>query len=356
MRTRKLGRTELEIPVICFGAWAIGGWWWGAADDEQSLAALGAALESGTNAIDTAPVYGFGHSEELVGRFLAAERGRRERVIVMTKAGLRWDTDEGQPFFETKDGAGRSRRIFRNSRPASLRAEVEASLGRLGIERIDLLQVHWPDGTTPIDESMGALLELRGEGKIREIGVSNFSPGQMAEAQAALGQVPLASDQPPYNLLERASEEDVLPHAIEQGIGIVVYSPLHQGLLTGRVTADRVLAEDDGRRKKPTFSQENRRRVNAFLEATVAPIAETQEASLGQVLLAWTVDQPGITAALVGARTADQARENAAAGSLQLSAVELAAIRAGALNLELELPRPKAVGGLRGFIKRLARG
>ncbi|HJO25770.1 MAG TPA: aldo/keto reductase [Planctomycetota bacterium] len=356
MRTRTLGRTELEIPVICFGAWAIGGWWWGGAQDERSLGALAAALDSGTNAFDTAPVYGFGRSEELLGRFIAAEPGRRERVVVMTKAGLRWDSEEGQPFFRTKDEAGRPVRVFRNSRPASLRAEVEASLRRLGVERIDLLQIHWPDRTTPIADSMGALLELRSAGKLREIGVSNFSPQQMHEAQEALGDVPLASDQPPYNLLERATEDDVLPHALAERIGVVVYSPLHQGLLTGRVGVERELAEDDGRREKPTFSTENRRRVGAFLEATVAPIAAAHGASLGQTILAWTVDQPGVTAALAGARDAEQARENAAAGDMKLSEAELATIRNGALSLELDLPRPAPARGLRGLIRRLRRG
>jgi aryl-alcohol dehydrogenase-like predicted oxidoreductase len=336
MRTRNLGRTDLEVPVICFGAWAIGGWWWGGAEDDRSEAALAAALECGSNAFDTAPVYGFGRSEEVLGRFIAGDPSRRERVVIMTKVGLRWDSDEGQPFFNTRDERGHEVRIYRNSRPASLRGEVEASLRRLCIERIDLLQIHWPDGSLPIADAIGTLLELRAEGKIREIGVSNFSPAQMEDAQATLDDVPLASDQPPYNLLERGIEEDIVPYAGEAEIGLLVYSPLHQGLLTGHVSEDREFPATDGRRRKPTFTRENRRLVNAFLTTTVGPIAEVHDATLSQTILAWTVAQPGITAALAGARDPDQARENAEAGNLELSPEELGAIRDGAEALELD--------------------
>jgi aryl-alcohol dehydrogenase-like predicted oxidoreductase len=316
MEYRKLGSSSLEVPTISFGAWAIGGWYWGGAEDAVSIEALRVALDEGITAFDTAPVYGFGHSEAVLGQALAE---RREEAIVMTKAGLRWDCADGEFFFETADGKKGPIKLYRNSRPDSLRLEVEASLRRLGMERIDLLQIHWPDPTTPIAESIGALLELREEGKLREIGVSNFSPAQMDEARAALGDVPLASDQPKYNLLQRGIEADVLPYVVEHHIGTLVYSPLEQGLLSGKVTAERSFPADDGRNKHPNFKPARRARVNEVLAQTVQPIADEHGADLAQTVLAWTVSQPGVTSALAGARDAGQARANAAAGRLKLT-------------------------------------
>jgi aryl-alcohol dehydrogenase-like predicted oxidoreductase len=233
MRTRRLGNSDLEIPVVVFGAWAIGGWGWGgrdAATDAAAVDALRHALDVGSGAIDTAPVYGFGHSEELVARAIA---GRRDRVVVMTKAGLRWDDERGKLSFEGTDDRGIARKLYRNSRPDSVKAECEASLRRLGVDVIDLLQIHWPDPTTPIADTMGALLELRAAGQIRACGVSNYSVDELEEARRALGDVPLASDQPKSSLVHRAIEVDVLPYAREHGVGVVAYSPLEQGLLTG---------------------------------------------------------------------------------------------------------------------------
>ena len=337
MRTRNLGASGLEIPVVTFGAWAIGGWGWGGRDEATDRAAVDAmrrAIDRGMFAIDTAPVYGFGHSEELVGRAIA---GRRDRVTVMTKAGLRWDDERGKQAFEGTDDRGTARRIFFNSRPDSVRHEVEASLGRLGIETLDLLQIHWPDPTTPIAETMGALADLRAEGKLRAIGVSNYGPDQLAEAQAALGDVPLASDQPKYSLVCRDIEADVMPYACEHDVGLVVYSPLEQGLLTGKVPAERSFPESDGRHKRPTFRPDNRAKVNAALDAVVAPVAAAHGATLGQTVLAWTVAQPGVTSAIVGARNPEQVDENAAAGDLELTPDELAAIDRAFTDLDLDL-------------------
>lgn len=323
MQHRKLGRTSLELPIISFGAFAIGGWYWGGTDDESAIAAIHAALDAGMNAIDTAPVYGFGHSERIVGQAL---RGRREQAIVMTKVGLRWDDPGGVDFFPTAGPDGRKTMIRRNASPASVRHEVQQSLQRLGVERLDLVQVHWPDPSTPIAETMGALLELRQAGQLREIGVSNYTPEMMREAQLALGEVPLASDQPKYSLVAREIEQDVLPFAREAEVGLLVYSPLDQGLLSGRVRADRRFEEGDGREKRPSFRPENRAKVNALLDSVVAPIAAAHEATIAQTVLAWTAAQPGISSLLVGARDAQQARENARAGELELTSTELAAI------------------------------
>ena len=253
----------------------------------------------------------------------------------MTKAGLRWDEAVGHFFFEAAGPDGGKVRVFANSRPDSVRAEVEESLKRLGVDRIDLLQIHWPDPTTPIAETMGELLELREAGKIAEIGVSNYSPAQMQEAQEALGDVPLASDQPKYNLVSREIEADVLPWVIENEVGTLVYSPLEQGLLTGRVRAERTFASDDGRSARPTFRPENRELVNGVLDDVVAPIAEAKGATIGQVVIAWTVSQPGVTSALVGARSPEQVAENAGAGEVDLTDEELARIRGAFEALEL---------------------
>jgi aryl-alcohol dehydrogenase-like predicted oxidoreductase len=323
MKTRRLGRTELEVPVVTFGAWAIGGWQWGGSDDAAAVAAIRRALDVGMTAVDTAPIYGFGHSEHVVGAALA---GRRDEAIVMTKAGLRWDDPRGPLFFEFDDEHGRRVKVHRNSRPDSIRHEVDKSLVRLGVERIDLLQIHWHDATTPIADTMGALAELRTEGKLREIGVSNYSPEQLVEAQASLGDVPLASTQPRYSLIFRDIEDDVLPAARELGLGTLVYSPLAQGLLTGKVGPERVFAADDLRRNKEEFSPEGRALVAAALAHAVQPIADRHGATLAQVALAWTASQPGVTSAIAGARSARQVEENAAAGDLELDPDELATI------------------------------
>ena len=340
MNTRKLGATDLDLSPIAFGAWAIGGWAWGGTDDEAAIAALRTALDVGMFAIDTAPIYGFGHSEEVVGRALA---GRRSEAVVMTKVGFRWDDPGGEVGFDSAGPDGRRISIRRNSRPASIRTEVDRSLARLGVERIDLVQVHTRDKSTPIDETMGALVELRQAGKLREIGVSNYSLDELEEARRALGQVPLASDQPKYSLVAREIEADILPWARDRGVGVLVYSPLEQGLLTGKVDAARRFPPADGRNKRPTFRASNRAAVGALLEAVVLPIAREHDASLAQVVLAWTIQQPGVTAALVGARRPEQVRENFAAASLRLDEHELSTIGRAFDALELDL-RPHKPG------------
>lgn len=351
MQTRTLGSTRLELPAVTFGAWAIGGWYWGGSDDDEALAALRAGFEAGVLAVDTAPVYGFGHSEELVGKAIAG----RGDVAVLTKVGLRWDDPRGEHFFDTVDRAGQRLAVNRNLRPDSVRTEVERSLRRLGVERIDLVQAHWPDPTTPVAETMGALAELRAAGAVRAIGVSNFPPPLLEEAQAALGDVPLASDQARYSLVAREVECDVLPWTRSHGVGFLAYSPLEQGLLTGRVGPERRLAPDDGRSKRPTFRPENRRRVNELLARAVAPVADAHGATLAQTVLAWTAAQPGVTAVLAGARTAPQARENAAAGELRLGAEERDAIGLAFEGLELEPASGRLPGGLVSTLARWLR-
>lgn len=335
MRHRTLGRTDLSVPVITFGAWALGAGYWGPQDDERSVEAIQAALDEGIDAIDTAPIYGLGRSELVVGRAIA---GRRDEVRVLTKVGLRWDCEDGDLFFSSKREDGSPLAVYRNSRPESVKLEVERSLLRLGVEHIDLVQVHWPDPTTPVADTMGALAELRAAGKIGAIGVSNYDVDLLEQAVAALGDVPLASVQPKYSLLAREIEADVLPWVRAHQVGLLAYSPLEQGLLSGKVRADRSFGEDEGRSRRATFLPANRARVNRLLDELVGPIAAAHGATMAQVVLAWTVQQPGVTVALAGARTASQARENAAAGDIELAREEWAAIDRAFAGLQLEAP------------------
>lgn len=321
--------------MVIFGAWALGGGYWGQADDEASVAAIRAGLDAGLDALDTAPIYGLGRSEEVVGRAIA---GRRDEIKLLTKIGLRWDCPDGQFFLEGQGADGKPFKVFRNSRPESVKLEVERSLTRLGVERLDLVQVHWHDDTTPVAETMGALSELIDAGKIAAAGVSNYDVAQMGLARAGLGDHPLASNQVKYSLLAREIEADVLPAARARNVAVLAYSPLEQGLLTGKVGPDRSFGDDEGRSRRPTFLPDNRARVNDVLRRVVAPVAAAHDATLAQTVIAWTVAQPGLTAAIVGARTPDQARENAGAGDLLLDADELGAIDAAFAGLELALP------------------
>ena len=318
-----LGGSGLQVSSVILGAWSYGGWYWGGAEDQQSIRTIHAAVDAGITSIDTAPVYGFGRSEEVVGRGI---KGLRERVQILTKVGLRWDTEEGEHFFDTEDPEGRSWRITRNLRPESVRAEVENSLRRLDVDHIDLVQCHWPDPSTPIPDTMGALAAMVAEGKVGAIGVSNFSPEQMAEAATALGDVPLASNQPRYSLIYRQIERDVLPYACDNNVGIVVYSPMAMGILTGRVTMDRRFPKGDGRADDPLYHPENRAKVlNALSD--VESIADRHGISLANLAVAWVLHQSGVTGALVGARTPLQAQENAKAMAVRFSASEVATIR-----------------------------
>ena len=323
MSRGQLGATSLSLSRVILGAWSYGGWYWGGAEDDASIRTIHAAVDAGITSIDTAPVYGFGRSEEVVGRAL---KGIRKRVQIMTKVGLRWDTDEGEHFFDTEDPEGRSWTINRNLRPESVCWEVDQSLQRLGVDHIDLIQCHWPDPSTPIPETMGALADLHRQGKVGAVGVSNFSPEQMIEAAAALGEIPLASNQPRYSLLHRQIERDVLPHCLDSNIGVVAYSPMGRGILTGRVTMDRVFPKGDGRADEPLYHPENRALVLAALEQ-IRPIAIARGISLANLSVAWVLHQPGVTGALVGARTAAQALENAVAMSVVLSDEEIATMR-----------------------------
>ncbi len=320
METRQLGKLSIRVTPVIFGAWAIGGWMWGGTEEQESIDAIHASIDEGVNTIDTAAIYGMGYSEELVGK---AIKGRRDQVVIATKCGMRWDSEEGTEPWKQKDNQGRDVVIRKNAKPSSIAFECEQSLKRLGVDVIDLYQIHWPDTSTPVEESMYAMEKLRAAGKIRAIGVSNYDVNWLRGAALA---APLASLQPPYSLVQRKIEEEIVPFCKANQIGVIVYSPLERGLLTGKVPPERIFAPGDHRAEHRYFSVENRRRVLAALNA-IRPIAERHGASLAQVAINWTVHQRGITAALVGARNAEQARQNAQSLRFTLSHEELASIR-----------------------------
>ncbi len=320
MRYRALGPSGIEASVIGFGAWAAGGWMWGGADEADAIRAIHIAMDMGVNLIDTAAIYGFGASEEIVGKAIA---GRRQHVVIATKCGLVWDGRGGERFFDSE-----GKQIHRYLAPHSIRLEVEQSLKRLGVDTIDLYQTHRQDPSTPISETMETLLALQLEGKIRAIGVSNATSAQM-EQYRALG--PLDTDQESYSMLARAIEADQLPYCREHGIAMLAYSPMARGLLTGKISPDHTFAPGDHRATHPLFTVENRARVAALLERC-RPVAERHGVTSGQLAVAWALAQPGVTHALVGARTPDQTAENIRAADIELTpedVVEIDAALAG---------------------------
>lgn len=318
MELRQLGQSELNVTPIIFGAWAIGGWYWGSTDDAKAIEAIHKSIDVGINMIDTAPMYGYGHSEKVVGE---AVKDQRDKVLIATKCGLRWDKEEGVFFFDAA-GDG-SKKIYRTLKKDSIMEECERSLKRLQTDVIDLYQCHWPDKTTPLEETMEALLRLQEQGKIRAIGVSNFTVEMIKTCQEH-GVV--ASDQPRYSLLDRKIEKDVLPYCYKNNVGLIVYSPLEQGLLTGKVTEDREFEEDDWRTKQAWFKVENRRRVLAALDQ-VKPIADKYNATFAQLAINWTIHEPGVTSAIVGARTPEQVEENAGAAHFVMDDVDRGTVR-----------------------------
>jgi methylglyoxal reductase len=321
MLHRKLGSSGIDVSAVGFGAWAIGGWMWGGADEDQAIAAIHAALDGGINLIDTAPIYGYGHSEEVVAK---AIRGRREKVVLATKCGLIWDREEGEfHFHANQEGItmrASERKVFKCNRPDSIRQELERSLTRLGTTYVDLYQTHWQESTTPIADTMAALVKLRDEGKIRAIGVSNANLEQLT----AYG--PIDSDQEKYSLLDRNLERNgMMEYCRGQNIAVLAYSPLANGLLTGKIRPDRKYAPGDLRLGNRRFTAASIERVNGMLDE-IRPIAERHQATIGQVVIAWTYMQPGMTCVLCGARNPEQAIENAAAGRIELSADEVKTI------------------------------
>jgi aryl-alcohol dehydrogenase-like predicted oxidoreductase len=306
MQTRKLGNSDLHITPVGFGAWAVGGsgWQfaWGSQDDTDSIAAIHRSLELGVNWIDTAAVYGLGHSEEVVARALKSWSG--PRPYVFTKCGLRWDAQ------------GEVQKVLSVD---SIRREVEDGLRRLAVDVIDLYQIHWPpDPDSPaLEEGWCTLANLKREGKVRWIGVSNFNVQQLRRAQAI---APVTSLQPRYSLVHREVEDEILPYCLNTGIGVIVYSPMASGLLTGAMTRERAakLPKDDWRSGHPDFTNPNLAR-NLALVDRLRVVAKRHKCSIGEVAIAWTLHNPAVTGAIVGARNAQQAEGVMRAGDLRLS-------------------------------------
>lgn len=308
MHTRPLGNSDLFITPIGFGAWALGGgdWQfaWGDQDDQESIAAIHRALELGINWIDTAPVYGLGHAEEVVARALAEWKG--QKPYVFTKCSMVWNE---------------ARKVGYSHKEASIRQECEDSLRRLRVEAIDLLQVHWPANSLEETlEGWGAVAKLKEEGKIRWGGISNFSLEQLEKAHAIS---PITSLQPPYSLIKRDIEAEILPWCADNGVGVIVYSPMASGLLTGKMTAERAAAlpKNDWRGKNPEFKGAKLEKNLALVERLKA-VGGRHGSSPGETAIAWTLRHPAVTAAIVGARSAAQVEGTAGGADLQLSEEE----------------------------------
>jgi len=306
METKQFGNSDMKISRIGFGAWAIGGghwaFGWGPQDDGEAIAAIHRAIKNGMNWIDTAAVYGLGHSEELVGK---AVKGMNPRPYIFTKCGLVWDD---------------SRKTSQNIKAESIRRECEASLRRLNVDVIDLYQVHWPVDAD-LEEAWKMMEELRSEGKVRNIGVSNYNVGQITKCMEI---APVSSLQPPYSLINRDYEKEILPFCEEHGIGVIVYSPMGSGLLTGTMSRERIAAmpSDDWRRNSSSFKEPALTR-NLALAETLGSIGKKHGRSAGEVAISWTLQNPAVTAAIVGGRSAGQVDGISRAWDFQLTEQDL---------------------------------
>lgn len=297
MQFRQLGTTDTRVTTMAVGCWVMGGQWWAEPDDDESIAAIQAALDAGLNFIDTAPAYGFGRSERVVGRAIAG----RDGVVVATKCGLNWEESSGK--------------IWKDSSHDRILQEVDDALGRLGVDAIDLMQVHWPDPDRTVTEPMEALVKAQEQGKIKHIGVSNYSTEQMEEARKTADVVSL---QPPYSAFTRGIEADLIPYCIGKGMAVLPYSPLERGVLTGKFHLDGVEPPDDLRRKHASMSAEQFEPTKQCL-AALREIAGGLGTTLSALMIAWTIGRPGITSVLVGVRRPSQVADNIAGAELKLS-------------------------------------
>lgn len=317
MEYRKLANSDLEVSVITFGAWAAGGWMWGKTDRNDAIEAIRASYDLGVTSIDTAPIYGQGESEEIVGD--AIKGISRDKIQILTKFGMRWDLAKGDFGFKSKNNEGVEIDIYKYAGKESIIKECEDSLKRLGTDYIDLYQIHWPESTTPIAETMEAVATLIKQGKVRHAGVCNYNAEQMAEAEKTIS---LVSNQIPFSMVNRAVEEKTVPYCIKHNKSVLAYSPLERGLLTGKITSDYKFQEGDHRTTNKYFTTESIEKTNSFLDK-LKPMAAEKNATLSQLVLRWTIERPGITIALVGARNAAQAIQNAKAIEVTLTKEEI---------------------------------
>jgi aryl-alcohol dehydrogenase-like predicted oxidoreductase len=312
MQYRKLGQSDIEVSVIAFGAWAIGGWLWGGADQKDAIEAIETAIDCGMTTIDTAPIYGFGLSEELTAK---AIKGKRHKVQILTKFGMLWEEKKGTFFFKSKSNQGIDIDIYKFSSKERVISDCEKSLKRLGTDYIDLFQIHWPDESTPVAETMEALGILIQQGKIRAAGVCNYSSSLLNEANSSLN---LASEQVPYSMVNRDIEQEVIPYCLNHNIGVLAYSPLQRGLLTGKMRIGYKFNEGDSRPTTIFYKEPNYSEILKLVEK-LKSFASENDITVSQLALKWTIEQKGITCALAGARNSCQVLENVKAGTIVLS-------------------------------------
>lgn len=329
MELRTLGRSEVKVTPMAFGAWAIGGWMWGGAEESEAIKAIQAAFHQGITTIDTAPVYGFGSSEEIVGK--AMQGIRRDSYQVLTKFGMNWKTQQGEPFFDTTDNEGKPFKMHKWASKERVMQECDDSLRRLETDYIDLYQIHWPDNSTPIHETFEAVQRLIEQGKVRAAGVCNYTTPLVDEA---LKTIQLASNQVPYSLINRDVEKEIIPQAVNSGMSIIPYSALQRGLLTGKIKPGHKFNEGDTREGNRFYTDENIRRTNELLQQ-IKPVADKYKASLTQVVINWTINQPGIGCVLVGARNEQQVKDNVGALSFTLETEDLRRITEAADKFSL---------------------
>ena len=330
MEKNKLGQSNIMVSPLAFGAWAIGGWMWGGADKKDAIEAIHKSIEFGITTIDTAPVYGFGLSEEITGE---AIKGRRDKLEILTKFGLNWTSDKGYFHFATKDTNDKNIEIYKYAAKEAVIKECEDSLKRLKIDYIDLLQIHWPDPATPVEETMDALRILKEQGKILEAGVCNYDTDLLDKARKHLN---IVSNQVSYSMLKRDIENDLIPYCVSENIGILAYSPMQRGILTGKFNPDHTFRKGDNRAALHWYKKENVIRINHFLDKLKA-IAIEKNASLAQIVLKWTLQQTGITCVLAGARNPEQVEENAGALNISLSDEEIEIINGWLSKLTAEI-------------------
>ncbi len=315
MEYRSIPGTDMKLSVVVFGSWANGGW--SASERTDAVKAVQASYQAGVTSFDTAPLYGLGDAETIIGE--AIECLPRDKIQILTKFGLRWDINGGIPFSSMTNAAGNRVDIVRHAGRDSIIAECEGSLKRLKTDYIDIYQLHWPDDATPMDETFEAVQMLIHQGKVRYAGVANYSGGQMAEAEK---HIHIVSNQIPYSMINRGVEEETLRYCLDHKKAVLAYRPLESGLLTGTINPGTVFPKGDFRRDNARFTDENIRRVDNFV-LQLKPLAEDRKITIAQLVLRWTIQRTGISAVLAGARTPEQAVENAKAGDFSLTKKEM---------------------------------
>lgn len=327
---RRLPKTDIYVSPITYGAFAIGGWFWGGADQTDAIKALKIAISNGITAIDTAPVYGMGQSETLVGEAIG---GKRAAVQLLTKFGMRWDTSQGDFIFDTKDNEGKPIKVYKFSGKQSVIEECERSLKRLKTDYIDLYQMHWPESVTPVEETMEALEILKQQGKIRAIGLCNASVAYLAQANVS---ALISTNQVAYSMVNREIVKALLPYCEKENVGILPHTSLQKGLLTGKIKPDHQFGEDDHRPNNIFFQKYNHAQIMKILKL-IEPIAIDRGISLSQLVINWTMRQPAITSVLVGARNADQVLDNVKATTFTLNDTEMGIIDTALQLINLKL-------------------